>query len=448
MRYTYLSDGTKVSALDAAGDGLLYRGNFVYEKDGQNVSLESISWDEGRIRNELFQALLHDDEPIDVTDTLAVLDSLPGLPWHPKEPFFPGLLAEEGHWVEADTTELVLGPAIDREPLYQDQWFVRDHLGNVRSVIDLTRSAAMPADSVILEQNDYLPYGMKSSTSSLSTDSAFRYRYAGKEEQRFGAFDSQLLDFGARYYDAYTCRWNAIDPLANNFYNRTPYNYCGNDPVNRFDSDGRVEIVVRTAVGVVVGAAIGGIVAYSTGKNGKEFWGSVANGAVAGGVTAATAGLGGNIAVTQLFTGAATGAIAGASGTATEQLITEGHLDGVEIAKGAAEGAVNGVITRGVSKIAQTAVNNSAASINSKYTAGSKEMKAITKEVQSEMKEQGFSISGKSGKQELRQRVFQRASTFKKVETSAAATTINAAKEIHNYGSSAVREVIYENQKK
>lgn len=48
-----------------------------------------------------------------------------------------------------------------------------------------------------------------------------------------------LFDFGARYYDAYVGRWNAIDPLAHKYFGMSPYNYCGNDPVNRFDPEGR-----------------------------------------------------------------------------------------------------------------------------------------------------------------------------------------------------------------
>ena len=113
---------------------------------------------------------------------------------------------------------------------------MRNILGTIRSVIDLTRSATTPADSVILEQNDYLPYGTKSSTSSLSTNSAFRYRYADKEEQRFGAFDSQLLDFGARYYDPWSCQWTAVDPMAEKYYGMTTYGYCAGNPVTRYSS--------------------------------------------------------------------------------------------------------------------------------------------------------------------------------------------------------------------
>ncbi|MCQ2181075.1 MAG: RHS repeat-associated core domain-containing protein, partial [Bacteroidales bacterium] len=68
---------------------------------------------------------------------------------------------------------------------------------------------------------------------------ANRWRYAGKEEQDIAGMDLRLLDFGARYYDSFTCRWNAVDPLAHKYFPMSPYNYCGNDPVNKFDPDGR-----------------------------------------------------------------------------------------------------------------------------------------------------------------------------------------------------------------
>lgn len=60
-----------------------------------------------------------------------------------------------------------------------------------------------------------------------------------------------LFDFGTRYYDAYVGRWNAVDPLAHKYFGMSPYNYCGNDPVNKYDPDGRdVKISVgNTSVG-------------------------------------------------------------------------------------------------------------------------------------------------------------------------------------------------------
>lgn len=181
MTYTYLSDGTKLKAVSDGGAGLTYRGSFVYGlSSGGGCTLESVATDEGRL----------------VMDGTAV----------------------------------------------KDEWHVRDHVGNVRSVVWLNAPAGTSVSASILEQNDYLPFGTRLPGSR--TDQSNRYRLGGKEEQDIAGMDLSLLDFGARYYDAYVGRWNAIDPLAHKYFGMSPYNYCGNDPVNFFDPDGRF-IVTR-----------------------------------------------------------------------------------------------------------------------------------------------------------------------------------------------------------
>ena len=62
-----------------------------------------------------------------------------------------------------------------------------------------------------------------------------------------GGFGSGLLgidlakiDFGARFYDPYTARWTTPDPLASKYSSVSPYTYCANDPVNKFDPDGKI----------------------------------------------------------------------------------------------------------------------------------------------------------------------------------------------------------------
>lgn len=234
MRYTYLSDGTKVSAFDAAGHGLLYRGNFVYDKTGSTVNLESMAWDEGRIRNTVFLES-YDEELIAAGDTLAVVDTLPGFPGRPGRPGFHGILDITA---PLDTAELENEPVFEHAS-FQDQWFVKDHLGNVRSVIDLSATEDATADDVILEQDDYLPFGTKVSGGQQPRLTSNRYRYAGKEEQRIGSFSTQLLDFGARSYDPWSCQWTAADPLAEKYPGLSPYCYCGNDPVIYIDVNGK-----------------------------------------------------------------------------------------------------------------------------------------------------------------------------------------------------------------
>ena len=47
-----------------------------------------------------------------------------------------------------------------------------------------------------------------------------------------------LLDFGARHYDPFTCRWTTTDPMAWKYVSYSPYMYCGGNPVRFSDRDG------------------------------------------------------------------------------------------------------------------------------------------------------------------------------------------------------------------
>ena len=188
-RYSYLADGTKLSVRDAQGDGLSYRGSFVYTVDGTPGStavtenLESIAHDEGR---------------------------------------FIALSPSSG----TTTTQFI------------DTWHVRDYLGSVRTILDITQdeTAVTDASSVILEQNDYLPFGTRVNLSAQAYDPANRYRFNGKEEQVTGSLG--LTDYGARLYDNLLPRWTTPDPLAEKYYSISPYAFCNNNPVNFVDPDG------------------------------------------------------------------------------------------------------------------------------------------------------------------------------------------------------------------
>ena len=61
------------------------------------------------------------------------------------------------------------------------------------------------------------------------------------------AAHESLLDFGARFYDPATAIFLQQDPLAEKYYNISPYAYCANNPVNFVDPDGNTFVVgVRT----------------------------------------------------------------------------------------------------------------------------------------------------------------------------------------------------------
>ncbi|MCM1503551.1 MAG: DUF6443 domain-containing protein, partial [Bacteroidales bacterium] len=197
LKYTYLTDGTKVSVRDSlSGRGLKFRGSFIYTVDPDGTEMvESVAYDEGR--------------------------------------FYP--------------SEKTSG----NSDKFMDTWFVRDYLGSVRTVLDITSPEVQDARQVVLDHSDYLPFGLAfvpdgigtrlhSAASRLPQTSGAdasqmapaellvtaqqgadipqsalsRFRYNGKPEQVSGLAATGLLDYGARMYDPFAARWTTVDPMA------------------------------------------------------------------------------------------------------------------------------------------------------------------------------------------------------------------------------------------
>ena len=168
-KYSYLSDGTKLSATDSAGNGLYYSGSLIYTKHGSALTMESCAFTGGRF-------------------------------------------VATATGVEA-------------------RYFVTDHLGSVRAVVN--------GDGEVLERNDYYPFGSRWDDGLLSDN---RYRYNGKEAQAF--LNNPYLDYGARQYDSDGAVWLGTDQLSELYYHIGSYAYCANNPINAIDADGRLIIFV------------------------------------------------------------------------------------------------------------------------------------------------------------------------------------------------------------
>ncbi|MBO5628995.1 MAG: RHS repeat-associated core domain-containing protein, partial [Aeriscardovia sp.] len=51
--------------------------------------------------------------------------------------------------------------------------------------------------------------------------------------------ETGLYYYGARYLDPTGAMWLSVDPMWNNDPDKTPYNYCLNNPIKMVDPDGR-----------------------------------------------------------------------------------------------------------------------------------------------------------------------------------------------------------------
>ena len=99
--------------------------------------------------------------------------------------------------------------------------YQKDHQGNNRVVIN--------SSGTVQETNHYYPFGGV----FASTGNVQPYKYNGKELDTKKGLN--WYDYGARHYDATLGRWLAVDPLAEKYYDWSPYNYCFNNPSNNID---------------------------------------------------------------------------------------------------------------------------------------------------------------------------------------------------------------------
>ena len=128
-------------------------------------------------------------------------------------------------------------------------YYNQDHLGNNREVVD--------AKGVVQQVTNYYPFGDPYADATASKGADVQpYKYNGKELDLMHGLNT--YDYGARQHDPILARWDRIDPLCEVDYEISPYAFCGGNPVNRVDKDGRIWDTVWDAGNVIydVGSAI------------------------------------------------------------------------------------------------------------------------------------------------------------------------------------------------
>ncbi|MCF8373975.1 MAG: hypothetical protein K9H64_20290, partial [Bacteroidales bacterium] len=113
-------------------------------------------------------------------------------------------------------------------PTTNQRFQYSNHLGS--ACLELDSNAA------IISYEEYHPFGTTSyrSGNSETEVSLKRYKYVGKERDE----ETGLYYYGARYYAAWIARFVSVDPIAEDYPYKTPYDYAENRPITGLDLDG------------------------------------------------------------------------------------------------------------------------------------------------------------------------------------------------------------------
>ncbi|MCG8385146.1 MAG: RHS repeat-associated core domain-containing protein, partial [Cytophagales bacterium] len=88
----------------------------------------------------------------------------------------------------------------------------------------------------VVQRNSYYPFGLTFNEYQRVTAKPNQWKFTGKE--RITDLDLNWDDFGARMYMPDIGRWGVVDPMAEKYYDYSPYAYALNNPVNFIDPDG------------------------------------------------------------------------------------------------------------------------------------------------------------------------------------------------------------------
>lgn len=106
-------------------------------------------------------------------------------------------------------------------------YYIFDHLGNNRMVVN--------GDGTIEQVTHYYPFGAPFADSGKNPDFQ-KYKYTGKELDLTHGLNT--YDHGARQNYSLLSVWDRMDPMAEKYYNISPYAVCGNNPILSIDNNG------------------------------------------------------------------------------------------------------------------------------------------------------------------------------------------------------------------
>jgi RHS repeat-associated protein len=122
------------------------------------------------------------------------------------------------------------GTVIGRRDSGGRLYYIRDHLGSTRTIINATGG--------VEQTYDYYPFGLDMPQRMSQTGDYARERFTGHERDEEVGLDYMQ----ARRYAAEFGRFLSVDPLADDFPALSPYNYTFNNPLRYIDPDGQAPL--------------------------------------------------------------------------------------------------------------------------------------------------------------------------------------------------------------
>jgi RHS repeat-associated protein len=119
-----------------------------------------------------------------------------------------------------------------KDSKYVYYYTIKDHLGNVRMVLD------DDANANIWQKTDYNAFGLDAKNDFPQGISAGKERNNHLYNDKESDPETTRLDYGARQYDNVLGRWFVVDPLAEIGRRFSPYVYGNNNPMRFIDPDG------------------------------------------------------------------------------------------------------------------------------------------------------------------------------------------------------------------
>jgi RHS repeat-associated protein len=119
-----------------------------------------------------------------------------------------------------------------KDSKYVYYYTIKDHLGNVRMVLD------DDANANIWQKTDYNAFGLDAKNDFPQGISAGKERNNHLYNDKESDPETTRLDYGARQYDNVLGRWFVVDPLAELGRRFSPYVYGNNNPMRFIDPDG------------------------------------------------------------------------------------------------------------------------------------------------------------------------------------------------------------------